>query len=214
MQAFALTQPGCYNQYRKSFSMSDKELDLRKNFLSLSASSLLRVAPATSAHLLSSYSNLTSELRQEHGLVNRHLICSACGSVLIPGWTSTLSKIVQPGKGVQQSTPISRGRNQSSSIVRQCSRCCQQTQQSIGIPPKAHRPRAPSTKGLGRKAHDSTQKAISNQLAMNGSKKPRARARKHGNLQAILAGRRVANAAANTDFHLDLMDFMKESNNS
>lgn len=184
---------------------------LRSNFL-LEAAHLLAVpSPAASAALGSANHRLLEDnnlqVASKHWDTHRRKTCSACGNLLIPGWSCQISSGGRP-----QRTP-SKGKNTSynpnppnPSVVYNCSRCHRKTELHLQSKPrrsiKTSQKMEPS-KPESTASRVTVKEGPKTPLTANASSKQRQKARK-GGLQAMLE----KNKAQNSSKGLDLMDFM------
>jgi RNase P subunit RPR2 len=198
------------------------------------AAHLLSVAsPAVSAQLLFQYNKIASENELDSSDARKRSVCGACGNIMVPGWTchvrsqSTGSKRVskkslrkrrssgRPRTTAPGSVPGAGGSEMKGlEMVYECRVCGRATRQTSPKKPPSRRPArntapmtSPSTpaKHLGVDAMESPRPA-----STNASSKRRAKARKQGGLQALLAKRKEG-VEQTGDFGLDLMDLMKQA---
>ncbi|PMD35334.1 hypothetical protein L207DRAFT_436121 [Hyaloscypha variabilis F] len=167
--------------------MSSLELSARLRFLNDSAHLLVTAAPSTSRHLRSRCNALMSENELAPSETNKRDACGGCGTIAILGWEGTMHTESQSS---QQKKIRLNGQpaKQTKTMVYQCKTCGRKTRLPLGTPSSATR-----------------RKPISSEPRF----KKRAKARKRGGLEALLAARKPDSAASG--FGLDLMDFMKKS---
>ncbi|KAH7320984.1 hypothetical protein B0I35DRAFT_477517 [Stachybotrys elegans] len=173
------------------------------------ASHLMRmVAPHTSAHLM----RVRNDFSWHNGIsptdVQRQHACGGCGHIMIPGDTNGTSMILQgrprirnkkrrpTEKQPQTITTPSAGPTK----VISCGLCGRQTTVSFG-PPTAATRRKTETPREKQKKQAETKEAP--KATANASSKKRAKNRKAGGLQALLAGQQQQRSGA-----LSLADFM------
>ncbi|KAL9125284.1 MAG: hypothetical protein Q9175_008105 [Cornicularia normoerica] len=200
--------------------MADAATEARLRFLHASGHLYSATAPATSAQLmLQRHIEIAGNARpkSEHGSSSS---CKACGTVLIPGWTSHTSRVdkrasqrANPKPGFKKHTrgkitPISERQ------VRVKCLACHRFEDTPLQKPKTSRHSETSKATL--QAASSFDAKPSLDPEMNSLDKPskaskrRERVRKHkSGLQAMLE-KSKAGAAPSSDFGLDLLDLMKQ----
>ncbi|KAI9773985.1 MAG: hypothetical protein M1839_001936 [Geoglossum umbratile] len=203
----------------------------RLQYLNDAAHLLLVESPAVSAHLLSQCNKIAFENELDPSSARKRSVCGACGSIMVPGWTchvhpqSAGSKKVskktlkrrrsrKPQMAAPSSVSIVDGTEMGElEMVYQCRACGRATRQALPKKPP-RRPAVPlpptantsiPTQHLGLDAAESAGPATA-----NASSKKRAKARKQGGLQALLAKRQRGDELSG-DFGLDLMDLMKKT---
>lgn len=215
--------------------MASKAMNAKLNHLHESALLLAVTSPATSAFLGSQYLKVAdhTDLESRSSDSRNQGFCSACGNILIPGWSCQIIQQVAGHSKVRKSaekragTTASAANSISKTTVYQCLRCNSKIRQSVQ---KSAKPRSAPTKSaqvqmvltpssdLGTSSGTSAPATPQPQAtgppvsaAVNASSKKRARARKQGGLQAMLAKSKTetATSSAGAGFGLDLMDFMK-----
>jgi RNase P subunit RPR2 len=196
------------------------------------AAHLLSVeSPAVSAQLLFQYNKIASKNELIPSDARKRSVCGACGSIMVPGWTCHVRsqrsghkkvpkrslkkrRSSRPQKTAPSSVSEAKGVEMNElEMVYECRVCGRATRQTVpkkpprrpakNTPPMAN----PSTpvKHLGVDAIESPIPA-----SANASSKKRAKARKQGGLQALLAKRKEV-VEQTGDFGLDLMDLMKKA---
>ena len=201
--------------------MADAATAAKLRFLNASAHHYLTSAPATSTHLM-----LQRNLEvADNGLVLREdegsRSCRACGSILIPGRTSRTSII---SDGVSKNKARSKKRSAEREVEKpikfvkiDCLVCYRfekkplqrPTDSSVRKSGKATAQPTPLTvtrAGVTDPASPQSLKPVTT----NASSKQRAKARKHGGLQAMLE-KSKASSIPSSGFGLDLLDLMKQS---
>lgn len=191
--------------------MPISEYTSQLNFLRDSASSLSSLSPSTAAHLLAGHNHI---LHNDFKLLNqRHqeYCCGACGTIRSP----ETSKTIHIKKKKSKRTGVSTG----GATIYKCLRCHRRTVKPVRkepvrskVPPK---PTTMTVEAPVSTAEPSTDKTVSEQSASsepasktaeNASSKKRAKARKQGGLQALLASKQQSQSASSS---LDLFDFLQ-----
>ncbi|KAH8601323.1 hypothetical protein B0O99DRAFT_501592 [Bisporella sp. PMI_857] len=195
--------------------MEPQGLSARFRYLHNSAHLLVITAPATSKHLMSRSNSLMFDSGIERSDSQRWTSCGACGVILINGWNSTAK--IESQRAVQRAAATHQpSRSKAKEIVYECDSCNKITR--INVQPAEARKRArPSYSALGpvKSSTQATQpptkpEQTPSATPANSSSKKRAKARKLGGLEALLANKK-AFEARQSGFGLDLMDFMKKS---
>ncbi|KAI9770585.1 MAG: hypothetical protein M1840_003176 [Geoglossum simile] len=212
--------------------MAPDSVVARLRYLDGAAHLLSVESPAVSAQLLSQYNTTASENELNPSDARKRSVCGACGNIMVPGWTCNVrSQRSGRKKGSKRSLEKRRSsRSQKTGpssvpgangiemneleMVYECRVCGRATRQTLPKNPPPRRPArntSPITgplapaKHLGADAIEPPKPA-----AANASSKKRAKARKQGGLQALLAKRKEV-AEQTADFGLDLMDLMKRA---
>jgi RNase P subunit RPR2 len=200
----------------------------RLRYLNDAAHLLAVESPAVSAQLLSQYKKIALENVLNPPDARRRDICGACGSIMVPGWTCHVRS--QPRRKTPRKRRKSKSRKTAPSLalkidgietnelkmVYNCQVCGRITRQIL---PKKQPPRRPTR--ITAVPHPSivnpstpTRNLDSNKVesvkvaSLNASSKKRAKARKQGGLQALLAKKKEGSEQRG-GFGLDLMDLMK-----
>jgi ribonuclease MRP protein subunit SNM1 len=187
--------------------MASPEVLARLNFLNDSAHLLAITAPAVSRHVMSTYNAFLSENNLEPAESHRRETCGACGTTMILGQGAELERnrqLERRGKGRYDTT-------RSKFIIYHCKSCNKRNQHRIPTSLPRHKPRTETVSALAPVASTSSQ-LLSNSVApegSNNSSKKRAKTRKQGGLQALLA-KQKASQSISSGFGLDLSDFMKK----
>jgi len=190
----------------------------RIKFLEDSANLYSVSAPSVSAHLMLQRKEVAAaNERSEEDAPNP--ICQACGTTLIPGWTSSTTIGDQKEKRMNISSRRSEGSihrqdttASAKSITVECLACHRYTKSSLMKPqPRGNSVTKASISRVQKNGGTSLPDLIKTprlEIA-NSSSKQRAKARKQGRLQALLAkSRRTSSPASGSG--LDLMDLMKQ----
>lgn len=203
--------------------------DAQLNFLRRSASSLATQSPSTAAHLSAERTNILLAKERTLSESDRREACTACGSPMIPGWTSHLcsepekQKWIARRKGsakkrkpVKSDVPVTR------KIISECLVCHRKTYQAFQVAQTARLPqeRGPAASSQTAPTEKKTERGPSklrtiklqsqDSAAGNGTSKERAKTRKKATLHAFLAEgkkRKVETSDGPTD--LNLIDFLK-----
>ncbi|EPE25703.1 hypothetical protein GLAREA_01615 [Glarea lozoyensis ATCC 20868] len=191
--------------------MASSEVSARLNFLNESARVLAITAPAVSRQVMSTYNALLSCSNLEPTESHRRETCGACGTIMILGLEATM----EAQKESRRKLNGRRDAPQSKCITFACKCCKKKTRHPIPTSLPRHKPRKTS-------AHDpesanippssANPKLSSNIVATESpstSSKKRAKNRKQGGLQALLA-KQKASQGTSSGFGLDLLDFMKK----
>lgn len=170
------------------------------------AVSALPLDSSTSAHLLTVQTQLLHEQSKTLNVLQKRDHCGACGSIRKPQWSKVTE--VKPKRKA-----LTAGRASTGATVYKCLRCCQRT-----VLPSHKRQRNPVSKPPSRAATVTSSRASTPVGAdMKGSKeastdpksgdnqnsRKRAKSRKQGGLQALLASKQRAQPS------LDLLDFLQ-----
>lgn len=170
----------------------------------IQAVSAVPVGSSTSAHLLAVHTRLLHEESKSLNVLQKRDHCGACGSIRKPQWSKVTE--VKPKKN----KPLTSGSARTGATVYKCLRCCQRTvlprRKSRNPVSKSSSREATSTRGstpVGVDVKGSTQVSTDLKAGDNQSSKKRAKARKQGGLQALLASKQRAQPS------LDLLDFLQ-----
>ena len=189
-------------------------------FLDASACHYSGIAPATSAHLTlqRNYEAADNSLPLQ---VEGSSVCSACGTIMIPGRTSRTSivhakatktkvRTKKHGKDDRAGTPIKFVRVDCLTCHRYEKKPLQGSSGTNIKKPSMLRTRTvPSVSGFADKEPSDMPQSARVSTA-SASSKQRAKARKHGGLQAMLE-KTKASVNSSQGFGLDLLDLMKRS---
>lgn len=190
--------------------MPVSEYTSQLNFLKDTASSLSSSSPSTAAHLLAGHNHILhndfKSLNQRH----QEYCCGACGTIRSP----ETSKTIQIKKKKSKRTGVST----DGATIYKCLRCHRRTVKPVRkepvrskVPPK---PMTTTVEPSVSTTAPSADKTVSEQSASepasktaeNASSKKRAKARKQGGLQALLASKQQSQSASSS---LDLFDFLQ-----
>jgi len=190
--------------------MCTPETSARLRFLTDAAYTLLPNAPETSRHLMLRRNTLISE--NELSTVRAHTrnSCRACGTLMILGWEGTLQVERPRRKRKRNGRNTTKG---SRTMVYECSTCGEKTRESLNQSPKRttnsqaikSAPRRLLTAPLPEQRSIAT--VDSDSQPNKSSTRKRAKTKKPGYLQALLASKQ----ALETKSGFDLLDFMKKA---
>lgn len=197
-------------------TMAADASEARLRFLRQAAYHLATSAPAVSATLSSKYihSILDAEDDLQHAKKEwdalRRETCGACGNIMLPGWTASVSHPSRRGRAQKRpSKPVMRSEKQ---LVSTCSRCERKSVQAL----QSRTPKHVSSKQLPTEAEATkpldVPKAIGQDQdrvnkSANATSKQRKKSRK-GGLQAMLE-KNKSQSSGQGGLGLDLMDFMQ-----
>lgn len=205
--------------------MASQQVSAQLRYLNDSAHLLAASAPRTSAFLMSRCNSLMFESNLQQSESQRLQVCRACGNIMVLGMTASRrvcgTQLKLRGKEPQAKTSATQDEKV---VLYDCELCERQTQQIFRYPgTKASRNL--SSKSFGRlpvaiqKASSSmefTSTSMASIASMNSSanisSKKRAKVRKQGGLQALVARKKEIDAGVSGGgFGLDLLDLMKSS---
>ena len=195
--------------------MPASECAPRLNFLRDSASALGSSSPSTAAHLLTEHNRILHDGLRPLNQRQQEFSCGACGSIRRPETTETIE--IKKRKSKQHASRSSDG-----ATIYKCLCCRRRTVKPHGKEPV--RSKTPSRPAATTRASEpsestpgpSTGKTVSqqpapeppvNKTADNANSKKRAKTRKQGGLQALLASKQQSQPASSS---LDLFDFLQQ----
>lgn len=180
----------------------------RLNFLKESAGALSGLSPSTAAYLMNTHHYILHDDSRPVNPRQLETSCGGCGTIRCPENTRTIHVGQRKGKRAGTKGPMGDG-----ATVSQCLRCHRRTVKAstraeamrCSAPPKlsSTTPLAvtrPSTSTTVAAGTESGSKA-----ADNVNSKKRAKARKQGGLQALMASKKQSNSGSS----LDLFDFLQ-----
>ncbi|PWY91756.1 cullin binding protein CanA [Aspergillus sclerotioniger CBS 115572] len=192
----------------------------RLEFLRSSASSLNALGPSTAAYLMTLHNGIIYDefkpLNQRH----REASCGACGSIRSEEWTKTINipkRKGKPSKPGSAARPASEG-----ATILKCLRCRRRTVKPArkeasrptmpakSIPTTASTPEIQSSAATAPRSGPTCELADQNKVnkaADNANSKKRAKARKQGGLQALMASKQQSLTNSSS---LDLFDFLQQ----
>ncbi|PKX95307.1 ribonuclease P Rpr2/Rpp21/SNM1 subunit [Aspergillus novofumigatus IBT 16806] len=190
----------------------------RLNFLKDSACMLDSLSLSTASHLLMVHNRILHD--EFKPLTQRQLdfACGACGSIRKPERTKTIE--IRKRKAKSSSSSASKKASALGATVYKCLRCHRRTVKPAARPNITSKPdttAAPvsttqSTTSTTAKsvspAAQSGEADRSSKTADNASSKKRAKARKQGGLQALLASKQQSQSKSSQS--LDLFDFLQQ----
>lgn len=204
------------------------EMLTRKQFLTKASGCLLASAPTVSARLATEY------IKMIDGFDLDTATCLACGITLVPGWSCKKISLPRKRKANQSARPSRRfyrcdkcgtltpikdktsATKASSSTVQPAVQATIEGTRNVNSNPSTHGqrsgPAAPQTKDdhandPSEVMKDAAAENVPAAVSSTAASKKRARARKQGGLQALLAQRKTEPQSVG----LDLMDFMKST---
>ncbi|KAL8931001.1 MAG: hypothetical protein Q9208_000102 [Pyrenodesmia sp. 3 TL-2023] len=192
----------------------------RLQFLDGSARLLNELAPATSAYLMHER-NVVAE-QHEKALTKAQLkdICKACGTILIPDVTSKEEFSNPAAKRKRKKSKVVESEPLEKRLQIKCLACHRVTVTPMAAPQLHGSAKPASLTGVTSQSHDAlirnelesdTAKTLTEKPASaNASSRKRAKARKHGGLQALLEKSKGTESQSG-GLGLDLMDFMKRT---
>ena len=197
--------------------MDTGTMEAKIKFLDAAACRYSMIAPATSAHLML---QRNSEVADNSIPVEGAATCRACGTILIPGSTSRTS--IVHAKATKTKVRFRKhgkddGAGALIKFVRVDCLICQRYERkplqvsggtNIKKPSVSNTRTVPPVRFANEEPSDRPQSARVG--TTSASSKQRAKARKHGGLQAMLEKTKVS-ASSSPGFGLDLLDFMKQS---
>lgn len=201
--------------------MTSYDSTLRLQFLQNAASLLCSGSISTASHLIVQHNGILHEDSKSIKLRQHESWCNACGAPRKPRYTKIVKPKYRSSKGKTRPASIAS----REAIVYRCLRCSSRTVQRRPSQPR------PSQKAGGTSAasiqaasgHEvtSTSQSTANLTSRpaaessikttseNASSKKRAKARKQGGLQALLASKRSGESTPSSS-SLDLFDFLQQ----
>ena len=207
--------------------MASAATNARMKFLASSARLYSSIAPETSAHLMLESYRCAAENDLSPKQAKLPNACKACGTLFLPDLT-TQTSIIEPYR-FRSSQLKSRkkkthtGPKESKTLVSQCSVCRRRVTSSPYTSDRCDNARNGTSKiqavfSIGSQSsgpgldllHHVNPETQTSSSSQNLSSKKRAKARKQGNLQNLLARSKTADIDSSHP-GLDLMDLMKRS---
>lgn len=190
-------------------------LPTRLAHLRASARLMAATSPTTSAFLGAQYNKILSETKydteenSEHRDARQREICGGCGMAMIPGLTCTTRHTANLGRSKKGKVTKKAVEKESKEkhIVLTCARCHARTIQKIPVQAIVS-DRAYRLAARVAARPEPEPPVLPSPTPARGSKK-RAKARKQGGLQAMMA--KTKPAETSSGFGLDLMDLMKST---
>lgn len=188
--------------------MPASEYGPRLNFLRDSASSLGTASPSTAAYLMGVHNRVLFDDLKPLNQRQQESCCSACGTVRTAGASKTIH--IKQKKSKHSST------SSGGATVYQCLRCHrraikpQRREPLHSKAPKASTPTldqsTTTTKPANETAAQLQAPTAPSRTSENANSKKRAKTRKQGGLQALLASKQQSQPASSS---LDLFDFLQ-----
>lgn len=205
--------------------MASQTVSAQLKYLHNSAHRFAITAPGTSAYLMSRRNTLMFDHALEQTEAQRRQICGACGNIIILGLTGTQQlETLKPRKRRGNPSKVERPTSQPAKVVvYTCKMCNRQTRQHINnnyrrIPKSTlHGPHFQEAiqnnpSSLTSPANIKSPDKKSSTASANATSKRRAKVRKQGGLQALLAKNREVDTRGNAGgFGLDILDLMKKA---
>ncbi|MCJ1462856.1 hypothetical protein MMC07_001459 [Pseudocyphellaria aurata] len=204
--------------------MASPAIKARLDFLASSAHLYSSAAPATSAHLMLECKRVAASNDVEMKETEPKPACRACGTILLSGWTSR-TFIAGPRRSKKPRPKLRKGVRiipgvASKIVISKCLICHRSTKTPVMTTTRSGVSGAKSSGSQSLLSAASAQKEPNLEVkkpigqetrecpSANLSSKKRAKARKHGGLQAMLEKEKQAQTHS-SGFGLDLMDLMK-----
>ncbi|OBT65629.1 hypothetical protein VE03_05574 [Pseudogymnoascus sp. 23342-1-I1] len=195
-------------------------LSAQLKYLTDAAHLMAFTAPGCSSHLMSRGNLLMFSNDIDQSDTHRRHVCGGCGNIMTPGWTGTVKNEVrrQPRSrqaNKRKASAITQAAERS--MVYTCDRCKRETRHVITTTalPRVNpqrtaqsRPASGEEPELLSSTPQSQSQATPTVPSANASSRKRAKSRKQGGLQALLAKNKEASQSSNGGFGLDLLDFM------
>lgn len=204
--------------------MTHTETRARIKYLAASAQLYSQIAPETSAHLMLQCGNVAASNDISFKMPDSQRACSACGTILISGWTSRTSVADYQKNKKRRLKPRSERKGTTDErtkfVMTQCLVCLQSTsshlEHAAGHGPTrkqtfmSQAALLEATLSPSRVTGQAGEAIQEHQIPLpaNLASKKRARARKQSGLQAMLQKSKNTNKEAPSPM-LNLMDFMK-----
>lgn len=201
--------------------MPPSECSLRLQYLKESADFLVSQSPSTSAHLLAVHNQILHEDFKPLNKRQHETACGACGSIRKPEWTKT-TQVKRKTKGKRSKKQTAKDAPVDATVFK-CLRCHRKTvkprrQEIVRTNPSSRTTTptvqqsataaGPSTSGKDPLQGTGTSENVQeSKAAENASSKKRAKARKQGGLQALLASKQRSQADSSSS--LGLFDFLQ-----
>ena len=194
-------------------------LSAQLKYLTDAAHLMAFTAPGCSSHLMSRGNLLMFSNDIDQSDTHRRHVCGGCGNIMTPGWATTVKNEVkrQPkSRQTQKRKASAITQPTERSMVYTCDRCKRETRHVITTAPlprinprRAEQPRLASGEGPERiSSTPQSQAGTPTMPSANASSRKRAKSRKQGGLQALLAKNKEASQSSSGGFGLDLLDLM------
>ena len=172
----------------------------RLNFLKDSASSLASLSPSTAAHLMAVHHHIFHEECRPLNPRIQENYCGACGSPRKPEWTKT--RKVHP-------KPAQKTKTEGATVYT-CLRCPSRTVKpgrKDALPTRVTKATTNPSASASPVDSPGVPRPDDRKMVDNASSKKRAKARKQGGLQALMASKQKSQ---NNSSSLDLFDFLQQ----
>lgn len=202
--------------------MATANTSQRLRYLNKSAHILNNASPAVSAQLMSQFYKVAFDNEIDISDAQKREACGGCGSLLIPGWTGSVSMAGKDSSKKRQyqapkttPSPVVEEKSQpDNEMIYACSTCGRETRQVVARRPKTQvqpsQSRIVNSDGQLLDLPKGALGDVSKSKATNTSSRRRAKARKQGGLRALLSKKQAqTNSNQSKDFGLDLMDILK-----
>lgn len=198
-----------------TLAMASPELPARLKYLDGAAHLLAPTASETSKHIMLQYNSLLFDATDPHKPAENGKACGGCGAIMVLGWEATMEpSIPRLRKKRKRKSDGNGNAPRSKSISFKCQSCHRITRHPILTTQQRHKPTSKSSNlsHISITISSSTQPSKTHPSAAepslaNSNSKKRAKSRKQGGLQAILA-KQKASQGASSGFGLNLLDFM------
>ncbi|CAG7948303.1 unnamed protein product [Penicillium salamii] len=167
----------------------------------IEAASVVPLSSSTSSHLLATHSHLLHNTHKSLNVRQKRDYCGACGSIRKPEWTKVTE--IKPKSRKHLAASAAKGasvykclRCQRRTVLQHIQPLTSRTSAATATPSSAPDPTSGAAKGP-------TQASTESKSGDNQNSKKRAKARKQGGLQALLASKQQAQPS------LDLLDFLQ-----
>lgn len=204
--------------------MPPSEYAPQLRFLKESANFLLSQSPSTSSHLLAVHNRILHDDFKSLNQRQHETSCGACGSIRKPEWTKTIQVKRKKPKRSDRVTSRSSASKETTdgATVYKCLRCHRRTvrrhqREAVHPSSSSRAPAAAILQPVSTAATSTIEKYVPqgvsepvqvSKAADNASSKKRAKARKQGGLQALLASKQRSQATSSSS--LDLFDFLQQ----
>lgn len=207
--------------------MTSSEANLRLQFLQNSAGLLCASSVATSGHLMLQHNRILHEAFKSIKSRQHQAWCGSCGFPRQARFTKTVRPKSTTKKGrVRPASVASR-----EVIIYKCLRCASRTIEARAAQPRSLQTiqttngstvngrdisnangsiDSPSSRPLPSRPVEAAAEGSTKTMSENASSKKRAKARKQGGLQALLASKQRSDNSGPSASSLDLMDFLQQ----
>lgn len=189
--------------------MASSAVTRRIHYLDSASQCLLTISPAISAHLRLVRNNV-AENGDRNSTQESNCSCSACGSMLLPGWTC--ESVRDSAQKRTRKDRLTKQKPDLKVIKWKCSRCNVVTTIEALKPERRQTVKPRSSRAADAAQADTTvdKPTVSSQLTLSTQQTSKKRGRsKKLSLQSILANQKKPDAKQSEGFGLNLMDIMK-----